>query len=122
MPNRAEPFRWALAPFGAFGAALPAIVSLAQKTEAFTFAVRTESAVAMAIYMTAAAIIAAIFPYKAQATRFTATLVGILLPSIVGGALSIAKLTLPISLPDSMRGGEAGASTVGRWIDAFSLL
>jgi hypothetical protein len=112
---------WYLALFGAFGAILPSVVSLAQKTETFTFAIRPESFVATAIYVAAAAVMAVIFPYGRRPTPFNAVLVGIVFPSIVGGAFSIAKRALPVNLPDSLRGPET-ASTIGRWIDAFSFM
>lgn len=112
--------QWKLAPFGAFGALLPMIISLYQKTETFTFAARFESIFATVIYVVAAAILASIFPYGRRASLFNAALVGILFPTIVGGALAFAKPLLPLSIPESTRGWDA-ASTAGRWVEAFSL-
>jgi hypothetical protein len=119
--NRASAQHWSLSPYGAFGAVLPSIVSLIQKSEVLTVSLRPEVIGAMVIYILSAAVLAGIFPYGRRPTPFNATIVGILFPTIVGSAAGIAKHTLPLSNLGSTRSDDESSSALGDWLDAFSL-
>jgi hypothetical protein len=111
---------WRLAPFGAFGAVLPAILALANRSDAFTFTPELNILIGQAVYVAAAALLSAIFPYGKQATPFNATLVGIGFPTIVGTALGTAKLAVPALA--QVRGGQGeDFSLVARVVDTFAL-
>jgi hypothetical protein len=111
---------WRLAPFGAFGAVLPAIAALASRSDGFAFSPELNVMIGQAIYVASAALLSAIFPYGSQAAPFRATLVGICFPTIVGTAFGAAKVALPALA--QARGGEAdGVSIVGRVVDTFAL-
>ena len=114
--------KWRLFPYGAFGAILPSIVSIAGKTDWFTFAANVQWITAGILYVLAAAILSTIFPYGRRATPFNATMVGILLPMIVGGAASIAMRTLPAGILEATKSGAA-QDVPGWivWLHAFSL-
>ncbi|SFR32778.1 hypothetical protein SAMN04488002_0200 [Litoreibacter janthinus] len=114
--------KWKLFPYGAFGAVLPSVVSIAGKTDWFTFPTNTQWLVAGLIYLFAAAFLATIFPYGRRSTPFNATLVGILFPSIVGGASSIAARTLPEGIFEATRSGATeNIPSWMIWLEAFSL-
>jgi hypothetical protein len=112
---------WRLAPFGAFGALLPAIVALGSHTDAFAFTPAAGVLIGQTIYVSAAALLSAIFPYGRQATPFNAALVGITFPSIVGAAFGTARLTFPVLAQSGVRGGVANFSSISWLIDALAL-
>jgi hypothetical protein len=110
---------WRLAPFGAFGAVLPAISAVASRTDAFAFTPELNVLIGQIIYVASAALLAAIFPYGRQDTPFRATLVGICFPTIVGTALGATKVVFPTL--GQARGGETDGISIVSWlVDAFS--
>ncbi len=111
---------WRLAPFGAFGAVLPAISGLASRSDAFAFVPELRVIIAQIIYVSSAALLSIIFPYGEQATPFKAAMVGIGFPTIVGTALSATKIALP-TLTQSRGGPIDGFSVVGWVVDTFAL-
>jgi hypothetical protein len=113
---------WRLAPYGVFGALLPSIVAVANRSDGFAFTPDPHIFFAQGIYLAAAAVLSAIFPYGRDATPFRATLVGIAFPTIVGTAASVVKVSFPALVEHSARGdGTSAASIVGRLLDAFAL-
>jgi hypothetical protein len=111
---------WHLAPFGAFGAVLPAISALASRSDAFAFIPELRIVIGQIIYIGSAALLSTIFPYGRQATPFKATLVGICFPTIVGTALGATKIALPALT--AARGGPIDAVSVIGWaVDTFAL-
>jgi hypothetical protein len=111
---------WRLAPFGGFGAVLPAVSALASRSDAFAFTPELRILIGQIIYVASAALLSAIFPYGRQATPFRAALVGICFPTIVGTALGATKIALPaLTQP---RGGQGdGVSIIGWAVDTFAL-
>lgn len=111
---------WHLAPFGAFGAVLPAIAGVASRSDVFAFTPELRIVIGQIIYIGSAALLSAIFPYGRQATPFKAALVGICFPTIVGTALGATKIALPaLTLP---RGGPVDGLSVFGWaVDTFAL-
>lgn len=73
---------WHLAPFGAFGAVLPAISGLASRSDAFAFVPELRVIIGQIIYVSSAALLSMIFPYGQQGTPFKAAMVGICFPTI----------------------------------------
>jgi hypothetical protein len=109
-----------LAPFGAFGAVLPAITALASRSDGFSLTPEARIVVAQIIYGCSAALLSAIFPYGRQPTPFRATLVGLCFPTIVGTAMGAAKAVIPNLA--QVRGGEVdGFSTIGWLVDTFAI-
>jgi hypothetical protein len=111
---------WHLAPFGAFGAVLPAISGLASRSDAFAFVPELSIIIGQIIYVGSAALLSTIFPYGRQATPFKAVLVGVFFPTIVGTALSVTKIALP-GLTQSRGGPIDGVSILGWVVDTFAL-
>jgi hypothetical protein len=111
---------WRLAPYGAFGAVLPAILALANQSDAFAFTPKLNVVIGQIIYVTAAALLSAIFPYGSQATPFNATLVGVGFPTLVGAAVGTARFTVPALA--HVRGGQGADFSFLTWvIDTFAL-
>ena len=120
---RSQSPKWKFFPYGAFGAVLPSVVAIAGKTDWFTFPANPQWLVAGLIYVLAAAFLATIFPYGRRGSPFNATLVGILFPSIVGGASSIAARTLPEGILDATRSQTTeNIPSWMVWLEAFSLI
>jgi hypothetical protein len=118
--NGRKAIEWRLAPFGGFGAVLPAISALGLRSDAFAFTPEPKVFIGQIIYIASAALLSAIFPYGPQATPFKATLVGICFPTIVGTALGATKIALP-TLTQARGGGIDGVSIVGQVVDTFAL-
>jgi hypothetical protein len=110
---------WRLAPYGAFGAVLPAVSSLMYRSDAFAFSPEPRVIAGQALYVLAAALLSAIFPYGRHARPFNAAVVGICFPTIVGTALGAARAAVPALSRGT--GGTEGWSIVHKIIDAFAL-
>jgi hypothetical protein len=111
---------WRLTPFGAFGAVLPAILAVANRSDAFAFTPELRIIIGQIVYVASAALLSAIFPYGRQATPFRATLVGICFPTIVGTALGATKSIFPIVA--QTKGGEVDGFSIVAWmVDTFAL-
>jgi hypothetical protein len=116
--NQSGPL-WRLLPYGAFGAVLPSIAALATRSEGFTFTPDPNVVIGQVIYVAAAALLSAIFPYGRSATPFRAALVGIGFPAIVGSAMGAARHAIP-SLTSRGGPGESG-SLIGWVFNSFAL-
>jgi hypothetical protein len=110
---------WRLAPYGAFGAVLPAVSSLMYRSDAFAFSPEPRVIIGQAIYVLAAAVLSAIFPYGGHARPFNAAAVGICFPTIVGTALGATRLAVPALSRGA--GGADSWSIVRKIIDSFAL-
>jgi hypothetical protein len=114
--------RWNLTLFGLFGAVLPSIVAVANRTDGFAFNPEPRVLVAQALYLASAAVLSGIFPYGKEATPFKATLVGIGFPTIIGTAFGATKIALPQLAGSAIRGGEGHAVSIVGWlVDTFAL-
>src|SRR6202007_2208363 len=92
--------------YGAFGAVLPAIILFESKrfsAPLLTFNV-VQYLVVTLIYMTAAGIVACIFPFRGGATPWKEVLVGVCLPVIVASATAAADRSAAPAGALSLRG------------------
>lgn len=110
---------WQLAPYGAFGAVLPAVSSLMYRSDAFAFSPDLKIIVGQVIYVLAAALLSAIFPYGRHAAPFSAVTVGICFPTLVGSLLGSVRLAAPVITRGD--GNLDGSSIVSWIVDAFAL-
>lgn len=111
---------WRLAPFGAFGAILPAVTSLTFRSDGFAFTPELKIIFAQVIYILSAALLSAIFPYGREATPFRAALVGMGFPTIIGTALSATKTIFPAVV--QTRGDESHLGSIVSWVvNTFAL-
>ncbi len=113
--------RGSLALFGAFGGVLPEIVNLYQKRDApvdLSYLTTEHYILLTAIYLGSAALVAAVFPYRGQATAWRAMLIGIALPTLIGTGASVSR-TLHPEAPFAARAPEEQSVSLTQLLALF---